>query len=185
MARSAEIVQISSHTTSTTFEATSFRLPWAALVDLLAKISQPASVFTLAGDPVFHNPEARAALEVDPEALTLPVDFIKKAHVAGLTMESTLTGRHEACTVILWKRTTPHLHEQIEACCRDWGLSKRETQVFAHVVQGISNRQIAERLNCGVRTVELHMSGVLGKTGLSSRGELIAGFWQRLYSPQG
>jgi DNA-binding CsgD family transcriptional regulator len=58
-----------------------------------------------------------------------------------------------------------------------WSLTARQSEVLRHVVEGASNKEIAERLDCAENTVELHMTRLLQKAGLSSRARLIAQFW--------
>ena len=50
-------------------------------------------------------------------------------------------------------------------------LTARESEVLALIAQGMSNKQIASALSLGLRTVESHVSSVLGKLGLGSRTE--------------
>lgn len=50
-------------------------------------------------------------------------------------------------------------------------LTARETEVLRLVARGLPNKQIASQLGLGLRTVESHVSNVLGKLGLSSRTE--------------
>lgn len=50
-------------------------------------------------------------------------------------------------------------------------LTARESEVLALIARGMSNRQIASALALGQRTVESHVSSVLGKLGLGSRTE--------------
>jgi non-specific serine/threonine protein kinase len=52
------------------------------------------------------------------------------------------------------------------------GLTARELEVAALIPLGMSNREIAERLIIGERTVESHVSHVLAKLQLSSRSRL-------------
>ncbi len=54
------------------------------------------------------------------------------------------------------------------------GLSRREVEVARLVAQGRSNREIAEGLIVGERTVETHVSNILAKLGLRSRREIAA-----------
>ncbi len=52
------------------------------------------------------------------------------------------------------------------------GLTRREREVAALVAQGRSNREIAAALVVGVKTVEAHVSRILGKLGFSSRAQI-------------
>ncbi|MEO8263590.1 MAG: AAA family ATPase [Pseudolysinimonas sp.] len=53
----------------------------------------------------------------------------------------------------------------------DAGLTSREQQVLTLVAEGLSNGQIAERLYISRKTVSVHVSAILRKTGASSRTE--------------
>ena len=63
-----------------------------------------------------------------------------------------------------------HLAEDLE---RFGQLTRRERQVLDLMSEGLSNKLIADRLNIGIRTVELHRSNLLKKTGLKSSLEVI------------
>ena len=56
-------------------------------------------------------------------------------------------------------------------------LTEREREVLALVTAGKSNNEIAQTLSITVRTVEFHVSNVLGKLGLTSRVE--AAVWAK------
>lgn len=52
-------------------------------------------------------------------------------------------------------------------------LTARELEVLRLIVQGYTNRQMAEKLNLSIRTVESHRSNLMSKLGCSSRVELV------------
>jgi DNA-binding NarL/FixJ family response regulator len=54
----------------------------------------------------------------------------------------------------------------------DVELTPTEVRVVQFVSKGMSNREIADELHVSQRTVESHVSNMLGKTGLSNRTEL-------------
>ncbi|GLW63847.1 helix-turn-helix transcriptional regulator [Actinomadura rubrobrunea] len=54
------------------------------------------------------------------------------------------------------------------------GLTPRELEVLRHVAQGRSNREIAEALFISAKTASVHVSNILGKLGVASRGEAAA-----------
>ena len=57
------------------------------------------------------------------------------------------------------------------------GLTSRERQIAGLVAEGLSNRQIAERLVISKRTVDAHIEHIYGKLGVSSRVQLAS--WLR------
>ena len=52
------------------------------------------------------------------------------------------------------------------------GLTPRESEVYAHLVAGATNAEIAEALVISPKTVDHHVSAVLGKLGATSRRDL-------------
>ncbi|MDQ1461224.1 MAG: hypothetical protein QOI08_2708, partial [Actinomycetota bacterium] len=52
-----------------------------------------------------------------------------------------------------------------------YGLTARELDVIALVAEGRTNRQIADALFISVKTASVHVSNILGKLGVSNRGE--------------
>ncbi|WP_419998269.1 ATP-binding protein [Streptomyces boninensis] len=60
------------------------------------------------------------------------------------------------------------------AASRADALTRREREVAALVAQGLSNREIAERLVISKRTADAHVEHILAKLGFSSRSEIAA-----------
>jgi DNA-binding CsgD family transcriptional regulator len=61
-----------------------------------------------------------------------------------------------------------------------WKLTGQEAKVFANLVTGDSNRQIAAKIGCAERTVELHVTHILQRLDVESRNAAIAKFWTQL-----
>ena len=55
-----------------------------------------------------------------------------------------------------------------------FGLTPREREVLALVADGRTNRQIAERLFISETTAGVHVSNIIGKLGVTTRGEAAA-----------
>ena len=53
-------------------------------------------------------------------------------------------------------------------------LTRREQQVASLVSHGLTNRGIAERLHVTDKTVEMHLSNIFAKLGVSTRTEAAA-----------
>jgi DNA-binding CsgD family transcriptional regulator len=58
-----------------------------------------------------------------------------------------------------------------------WKLTRRQVDVLGLVVRGHSNKRIATELGCAENTVELHLTQLLRRAGVSTRAELTARFW--------
>ncbi len=61
----------------------------------------------------------------------------------------------------------------------DYGLTEREEEVLALLMEGLSNAEIAERLTVTVATVKFHVRGILSKLGADSRTEAVTMAWQQ------
>ena len=75
---------------------------------------------------------------------------------------------HRAMALIPQRRTT-----SLREAKRAFGeLTRRERQVAGLIVQGRSNREIAETLVVGERTVESHVGSILAKLGFTTRAQI-------------
>ena len=52
-------------------------------------------------------------------------------------------------------------------------LSEREIEVLSLIAEGLSNRQVAQRLVISVNTVRVHTSNIYGKLGVSNRTQAV------------
>lgn len=53
-------------------------------------------------------------------------------------------------------------------------LSERESEALRHIALGYSNKEISEKMNISVKTVEAHKANALKKLNISSRREIIS-----------
>ncbi|MFF5564124.1 response regulator [Streptomyces sp. NPDC012623] len=66
------------------------------------------------------------------------------------------------------------------------GLTAREAEVLSLVAEGLSNREIAQRLHIGAATVKTHINNLFAKTGVRDRAQAVRYAYQRgLIRPQG
>jgi len=61
----------------------------------------------------------------------------------------------------------------IKSHLRQKGLSKRESEVVILVVQGLTNRQVADKLCVAEKTVKFHLTNVYKRMNISRRSEII------------
>lgn len=69
------------------------------------------------------------------------------------------------------------LERRMATACALWGLSPRQVDVLRLLVRGLGNKDLAQRLGISHRTVELHLSAMLEKSGTESRTQLLSRFW--------
>ncbi len=58
-----------------------------------------------------------------------------------------------------------------------WQVTLRQRDVLELLVRGLTNKEIANTLECSHRTIELHVHALLRKSGSERRTNLIAAFW--------
>jgi NarL family two-component system response regulator LiaR len=56
----------------------------------------------------------------------------------------------------------------------DYGLTAREREVLALLVEGMTNQEIAQQLVVSISTTKFHVSSILSKMGATSRTEAVA-----------
>lgn len=61
----------------------------------------------------------------------------------------------------------------------DYGLTDREKEVLALLVEGLTNAEISERLVISVATAKFHVRSILTKLGVTTRTEAAALAWQQ------
>ena len=54
-----------------------------------------------------------------------------------------------------------------------WELTLREIEILEHLHEGLRNAEIAQRLGISARTVETHVSSIIGKLQVHSRTEAV------------
>jgi DNA-binding NarL/FixJ family response regulator len=65
-----------------------------------------------------------------------------------------------------------------------YGLTTREQQVAGCVCRGLSTREITTRLHLTADTVQDHLKSIYERTGVHTRGELVALIYRRDYLPR-
>lgn len=83
---------------------------------------------------------------------------------------------------VLHPRAAAVLMRSLRSRTSDSGLhslSQREREVLQCIAEGLSNAQIAERLEIGEKTVKSHVSSLLGKLDLNDRTQAAVMAWKR------
>ncbi|GJM37093.1 MAG: DNA-binding response regulator [Acidimicrobiales bacterium] len=91
------------------------------------------------------------------------VRSIRVVHDGGSLIDPTLTGR------LLERLRTGRIDDGDASVLND--LSPQERRLLDHLAEGLTNRQIAERMNLAEKTVKNYVSNLLRKLNMSSRTE--------------
>ena len=91
-------------------------------------------------------------------------------------------GDDAARTAVIFERARPH--ELAPLIADAYELTDRERQVTQLVAQGFATDAIAARLFLSPWTVQDHLKSIFEKTGVSSRGELVARLFFEHYAPR-
>ena len=71
-----------------------------------------------------------------------------------------------------------HIDDLLPTFCERHGLTAREREILALVLQGKDNQNIASELQLALGTVKAHVHNILKKTDHASRQELARDFWK-------
>lgn len=77
-------------------------------------------------------------------------------------------GREAVGDIVDFMRTNP----SGEKAPRNYGLTKREMDILATIVAGLSNKEIARKFSLSEDTVKHHLTNIFDKVGVASRLEL-------------
>jgi non-specific serine/threonine protein kinase len=126
-----------------------------------------AAIRKRAGTPLAPLHERQLHRWLQPARLALRAVLAEEAYAAGGAMSADdAIGEALATEAEVSRRSEP----------RDrWsGLSEREREVAALIAQGLTNKQIAERLFIATGTAERHVANILGKLDMSNRAQVAA-----------
>lgn len=148
----------------------------------LAAIPEAAAVVWSSGDDVVvMRSNEQAARDAGPDQRVL-LDGLRRA-LSGEASPWRLTRVAAPAVpgrVLLAVRAVepPTADLRLATWVHRYELTERKGRVLAHLVQGESNKEIAQALACAENTVELHVTGLLRAVGVQTRSALIARFWQ-------
>lgn len=99
------------------------------------------------------------------------------AHRAPRDFEVIRLALREPHYLVVRRAAPPSILQRLESITKAWALTRRQRQVLGLMAEGHLNKTIADRLNIVTGTVELHVTGLYRKAGVSNRTALIARFW--------
>lgn len=146
----------------------------AALDVAMEAMCVPAVIVDRQGRVVHANEAARALSAEDRDALLERARSQKAANDFEL-LPIRAAGLPPHAFVV--QRKGPSLRQRAALFGRRHGLTPRQVEVLVALVDGRTNKEIAAALGIQEKTVELHVTAILRKTGAEKRSELITAFW--------
>lgn len=144
--------------------ATPEALAWFKEVESLYPLPDPTFAFDMPSEVMVAAQEARA------RRAAVRTRVRTRSGVWLLIHASCLQGGDEAAVVI-----EPAKASEVAALIVDaYGLTPREVDVARRLARGLATSEIARELHLSRYTVQDHLKSVYEKTGVSSRGELVA-----------
>jgi DNA-binding CsgD family transcriptional regulator len=146
----------------------------ASLTKVLDSVSNAA--FLVRADSIEGaNDAGTAALAREGDRLHGEVlDVARKGSANGFDVTRTgATGE----VLVIRKGLGDEVSRRLERATAHWALTPRQSDVLRGLVDGLSNGEIAERLGCTPRTVEVHVTALLDRADATSRLQLVAAFW--------
>jgi DNA-binding CsgD family transcriptional regulator len=149
-----------------------------ALEALLAQIDSPAFIVSESGTIMYENPmgkkmAAGCRYHLRGE-LVAAIRGLHDPASAGAALVTPLRGQNLPTYFLIVFRAPGTFEANVAYAAKLWGLTPRQAQVLALLAEGFSNKTIAVRLRCALRTVEQHLTTIFDKSGLTSRTALVA-----------
>jgi len=139
----------------------------------------PNSAFILDGTGRVMVTNAWGRSELEAGVLDVRSCLERQVGAAHLTVHPLPPGANgETRTLVLRSDPVVALEARIARVTALWGLTRYQAEVLGRLVHGQANKTIATTRGCALRTVEVHVTCILKKSGAHSRSELIARFWK-------
>jgi len=143
-----------------------FHLPPELFRAVLDSVDHPVVLVAQDGQVLFQN---AAAFRANAESFAHPPTAIWYQ----------VGGNMHGCALHVGALEPATAPSVATVCAKAWSLTPRQGQVLELVVEGHSNKTIAQALSCSTKTVELHVSAILAKTNSVSRTGLVGLAWRQ------
>jgi DNA-binding CsgD family transcriptional regulator len=152
----------------------------SALDAALEALPSAGYLVSHAGEVLHANAAGMAALARDADGVRQALRAALGApglEAPGLRLTRVEAAGQKPSYVAVQEGPGAEAHARVDRMAQRWGLTARQREVLAGLARGHSNRALAQALGCAEKTVEVHVSAVLEKSGVGSRTALLAHLW--------
>jgi DNA-binding CsgD family transcriptional regulator len=150
----------------------------AALASALDHLGAPAFVVDRRARIRQTNAAGRALLDQRRADVVASLDAAIQGRPAPLAFEVTAVGERGApagwIAVLEPASADARVAASVAAAASRWRLTRRQTEVLGHVVDGRANAHIAATLGVSRRAVELQVTAIFQRAGVENRAALVA-----------
>lgn len=144
---------------------------------LLERVAGPAVIVRKNGHVVHANAAAEPLLERAGEYRA--VSAALREALQGTPSPAWELVRLQPSLFLALARPQEGADPRVQEAAREWGLTRRQSEVLTLLCRGLSNKAIASELRCALSTVEIHVSAILVRADKGSRAEIIAAISRR------
>lgn len=147
---------------------------YAIVEAALRHIARPAFLLTDRGVLLIANESGNRMLADRSVRAALTDAFLGRASTIRFDFTRLVEGNRNVWLAIAATSSDATISLAVARARQRWALTDRQTEVLDHVVRGRANATTAAELKTSVRTVELHVSGLLERVGVDNRAALVA-----------
>jgi DNA-binding CsgD family transcriptional regulator len=151
------------------------RLLAAGFEAALEALGRPAYILDHRGRVVHANPLGLQSKHSLASLRTAAREIKGSARRQSFALRIPGVADHE---LVVIEPTGPEHGIRRAAFAQRFSLTPKQLEVLTHVVEGLTNKEIAAELGCAESTIELHVSGLFRKIAVDNRGALIAAYWR-------
>jgi DNA-binding CsgD family transcriptional regulator len=144
------------------------------LSTLIEHIAGVAFVLNTAGEVLLANAAGRESLDLRGAETRSRLARAERGELANATSTAMVECGLGPMRLVVLPVSRDTTAQALRAATARYALTPRESEVLGALLDGASNLHIAAKFECSERTVEVHISRILGKTGCASRAEVVA-----------
>jgi DNA-binding CsgD family transcriptional regulator len=145
-----------------------------ALPTLVEHIAGEAFVLNADGNILVANAAGREALDQRGDETRSRLARAERGELAGATTTPLLESGLGPMRLVVLPVSRDTTAQALRGAAARYALTPRESEVLGALLDGASKLSIASKFECSERTVEVHVSSILRKTGCASRAEVVA-----------